>query len=131
MLLLIPIFITLFAGWMLWGWVVGEYKNVPWLRRWCGVLFIGCLAFLSFGAGGMTARIYTKQQMREEVGQLLHHIDWQLHHGNQDVVAEELKKARLEQADSTDFDVLRHLPKLSQDLEPETRIASDRYQQRM
>lgn len=131
MLLLFPISLTLFAGWMLWGWSIGEYRNAPWLRRWCGTLFVLSLAVLSFGAGGLTARILTKQQMRAEVTQLFQHIDWQLNHGNTEEVAGEFRKVRKQQADSSDFDVLRHLPKLNSQLEPETQIAADRYQQRL
>lgn len=122
-----PIFLTLFAGWMLWGWCVGETNKIPWMRHWCAPLFVVTSMLLSFGTGGFVARKITRQNARVEVGKVLTAIEQNLERGNSALVLQELQA--LDQSgnpDADEFELLSHLPKMSSQLnyEEQTQTAA-------
>lgn len=124
-IILPPIFMTLFAAWMLWGWFVGESRKIPWMRHWCATLFVLTTLLLSFGAGGFVARKITRQNARTEIAKVLAAIEQNLERGNTRLVLQELNA--LDQTgnpDASDFELLSHLPKMSSSLQYEDRIST-------
>lgn len=109
-MVLVPIFMTLFASWMLWGWCVGESRNLQWLRRWCAPPFVITVALISAGAGAVTTRVITRQTARQDVSALLTAIESRLHAGQPQVVLDQLKQLdRTEDPFADEFDVLQYI----------------------
>ncbi len=90
-MILVPIFFMLFASWMLWGWTVGESKNIKWLRRWCAPVFVVTVVIMSAGAGAYIGRAVTRNAMRENIINLLATIELRIRTGGADKVIAELQ----------------------------------------
>lgn len=120
-----PIFLSLFAGWMLWGWTVGESKNIKWMRVWCAPLFVVTIMLLSLGAGALVSRVMTRRKARADVTEVLACIQQQLEAGNADFVLKEIQATdQTGNPDASDFDLLKHLEKMTANLDPElSRVA--------
>ncbi|MEZ6122676.1 MAG: hypothetical protein R3C49_05805 [Planctomycetaceae bacterium] len=120
-MILIPIFLTLFAGWMLWGWVVGESKNIRWLRHWCAPIFVGTVVLMAVGAGALSTAVVINRQMTADVGRLLDTISEQIRDGHADEVVREIESVRaLDDPDAEPVNLLTQLPTITQHLRGET-----------
>lgn len=96
---------------MLWGWVVGETKNIKWLRVWCGPIFVITAMLISAGTGAVATRIIFKRETRRNVSELLFSIEANILHGEQDRVLSEIRATDYTgHPDADDFDLLKHLP---------------------
>ena len=123
-IILPPIFMTLFAGWMLWGWCVGESKKIPWMRHWCAPLFVITTMLLSFGTGGFVARKISRENARTEIRKVLTAIEQNLERGNTNLVLQELRELdQTDNPDASEFELLSHLPKMSSSLHYEDRVS--------
>ena len=74
MLILTAVFFLLLTGWMLWWWLVGESRNILWMRHWFAAFFVVMAALTCFGAGAMIAHRYDEARYRKliaEFSQLL------------------------------------------------------------
>ena len=117
--LLPPIFLSLFCAWMLWGWCVGESSNIKWMRQWCAPTFVVTALLLAFGAGAFLGRGLTRRAIRTEVTQIMSSIGHHLRNGDVEVVLEEIDATDMsDNPDASDFDMLRHLPAMRQQLSP-------------
>jgi hypothetical protein len=124
-MVLIPIFMILFAGWMLWGWCVGEARNIRWLIRWCAPTFVILVAIISAGAAAGVSRALTKQAARRDISRLLDAIDSQLAAGNLQHVQRQLdKRDPGDDPDADAFDLLEHLAEMSDQIE-QVQIAAE------
>lgn len=118
-MILIPIFLVLFACWMLWGWTVGESKNIKWLRHWCAPIFVMTVMLISAGAGAFITRGLVRNRAREDVANLLTAIEQKIRLGQgQDVVAEIQATDRTDDPDRDAFDLLDHVNLMNQNLSP-------------
>ncbi|MCP4787107.1 MAG: hypothetical protein GY903_32115 [Fuerstiella sp.] len=116
-MILIPIFFVLFAGWMLWGWTVGESKNIKWLRRWCAPVFVVTVAIMSAGAGAFIARAVTRNAVREDITNLLTTIELRIRTGGTDKVIAELQMLdRSDDPDADAFDALDDVAQMAENL---------------
>ncbi len=73
-LILTAVFFLLLTGWMLWWWLVGESRNILWMRHWFAAFFVVMAALTCFGAGAMIAHRYDEARYRKliaEFSQLL------------------------------------------------------------
>lgn len=113
LMLLIPVFMALIAAWALWGWVVGESRNIKWLRNWCAPIFVVTTVLITAGGGGLASRILTKKAIREDVAQMLEHVDALVQQGRSDVVRSEIQKLHEKQLDDNSVDILKELPNLN------------------
>ncbi|HIE98977.1 MAG TPA: hypothetical protein EYG03_06195 [Planctomycetes bacterium] len=111
-MILVPIFIVLFSSWMLWGWTVGESKNIKWLRRSCAPVFVVTVAIMSAGAGAYIARTVTRNAMREDITNLLTTIELRIRTGGTDKVIAELQA--LDHSDDPDADAFDALDDVAQ-----------------
>lgn len=122
-----PIFLTLFAGWMLWGWTVGESKNIKWMRIWCAPTFVITAILLSFGTGAFVSRMLIRRQTRADVAEVLSFIQQNLEAGNAELVLSEIRATdQTGNPDAPDFDLLKHLDRMKVNLSAsESKIASE------
>lgn len=127
MSILPPIFLSLFAGWMLWGWTVGESKNIKWMRIWCAPPFVVTTMLLSLGAGAMVSRTLIRRQARADVAAVLSSIRQNLEAGNTELVLSEIRATdQTGNPDGPDFDLLQHLGKMTDNLGPaNSKVASE------
>ncbi|MEQ9409423.1 MAG: hypothetical protein RIK87_16925 [Fuerstiella sp.] len=118
-MILIPIFLMLFAGWMLWGWTVGESKNIKWLRQWCAPAFVVTAVLIAGGAGAGISRAVTRQQVLNDVTQLLENIELRIRTGGADLVLSEIEATdHSDDPDRDAFDLLKHLAVMNEHLAP-------------
>lgn len=118
-MILIPVFLLLFACWMLWGWMVGESKNIKWLRHWCAPIFVVTVILISAGAGAVVARRLTEAKVRTDVTKLLQTIEHKLTAGQgQDVMLEIRATDRSDDPDRDAFDLLDHIAVMHDNLSP-------------
>lgn len=120
-MILIPIFLILFACWMLWGWTVGESKNVKWLRCWCGPIFVVTVMLISAGAGAFITRTIVRRKIENDVAELLETIEQKISADQgQQVVAEIQATDHADDPDKDAFDLLNHLTIMQENLTPRT-----------
>ena len=116
----LPFFVLLFAGWMLWGWTVGESKNIRWLRRTCAPAFVVTMVLIAGGAGAGVSRALTRKQVEADVTKLLETIELRIRTGGSDQVVSEIRS--LDHSDDPDgdtFDLLAHLSVMNDNLLPD------------
>ncbi len=74
MLILCAVFFLLLTSWMLWWWLVGESRDIRWMRNWFATFFVITAALTCFAAGAMIAHRYDEARYRKlvvEFSQLL------------------------------------------------------------
>ena len=74
MLILSVVFFLLLTSWMLWWWLVGESRDIRWMRHWFATFFVITVAIMCFAAGAMIAHRYDEARYRDmivEFSQLL------------------------------------------------------------
>lgn len=87
---LIPVFIILFAAWMLWGWLVSDVRDIRWMRKWCAILFVVTAVLISVAAGAGITMAVLKRQFRHDLHEFASALKKQVDAGNQQLVSEEL-----------------------------------------
>lgn len=74
MVILSAVFFLLLTSWVLWGWLVGESRDIRWMRNWFAAFFVVAAALTSFVAGAMIAHQFDEARYRKlvvEFSQLL------------------------------------------------------------
>ncbi len=74
-MILFGVFLTLFTAWMFWGWLVGESRDIRWMRNWCAGIFVMLAILICLGSGAWLSRQISESRHREavqRVTQLLH-----------------------------------------------------------
>lgn len=118
-MILIPIFLMLFSAWMLWGWSVGESKNIKWLRQWCAPAFVLTAVLIATGAGAAVSHILTRNKVRDDVAQLLENIELRIRTGGADRVVSEIRALdHSNDPDAEAFDLLNELSVVNENLGP-------------
>ena len=106
---------------MLWGWIVGESKNIKWLRKWCAPTFVVTAVLIAGGAGAGISRALTLKQVEGDVAQLLENIELRVRTGGSQRVVEEIRSIdHSEDPDAEAFDLLSHLAVMNENLSPKT-----------
>ncbi|MBC7964311.1 MAG: hypothetical protein H7Z17_00170 [Fuerstia sp.] len=67
MLILCAVFFLLLTSWMLWWWLVGESRDIRWMRNWFATFFVITAALGCFAAGAMIAHRYDEARYRKLV----------------------------------------------------------------
>ena len=60
----------LFAGWMFLGWIVGESRDIRWMKHWCAGIFVVSCVLICLGSGVWIAHRMTQSSYRTEFRQL-------------------------------------------------------------
>ena len=74
MLILSGVFFLLLTSWMLWWWLVGESRDIRWMRNWSATFFVVMAALMCLGAGALLTHRYDEARYRKlvvEFSQLL------------------------------------------------------------
>lgn len=126
-MIFVPLFILLFAAWMLWGWVVGETKNIKWLRRWCAPTFVVTVGLIAAGAGAGTSAVIVRKTLKSDFSNLLSVIEMRIRAGDAEEVAEQIRQTdRSGDPDADAFDLLKHVPVMTENLSQDpSRIAQN------
>ena len=72
--MLSAVFFLLLTSWMLWWWLVGESRDIRWMRNWFAGFFVVAAALICFVAGAIIAHQYDESRYRRlvvEFSQLL------------------------------------------------------------
>lgn len=72
---LLAAILILITSWMLWGWMVGESRDIRWMRNWCSGIFVVLCILVCFGGGAWISCRVTQASYRSELQQftrLLH-----------------------------------------------------------
>ena len=67
MFILSGVFFLLLTSWMLWWWLVGESRDIRWMRNWFSTFFVVMAAFMCFGAGAWITHCYDEARYRKLV----------------------------------------------------------------
>lgn len=81
---LIVVLILLFAGWMFWGWMVSEHRDIAWMKKWCSILFIITAMLISTGGGAVVTMVIIKRQHRSQFTRFATALESQLREGKSD-----------------------------------------------
>ena len=65
MLILSGVFFLLFTSWMLWWWLVGESRDIRWMRNISATFFVAAVALSCFGIGAMLTHQYDETRYRQ------------------------------------------------------------------
>lgn len=121
-IIFIPISLLLLAGWVLWGWVVGESRDIKWLRHWCAPIFVVLTIAFTAGTSTVVSRALTRRQVRGEVEELLDNIELRVRTGGATHVVRELQAVEADRdPEEESYDVLDHLSHLNERLAPSGR----------
>lgn len=74
-MILVAVFLTLFTAWMFWCWMVGESRDIRWMRNWCAGIFVVLAIVICLGSGAWTTHRISESRHRVAVrrlSQLLH-----------------------------------------------------------
>lgn len=121
-------FLTLFSAWALWGWAVGESRNIKGLRKTCGPIFVVTATLIVAGGTIMVTRASMRRQAEENVRELLTGIHDRLQNGQADLVQRQLQALINDDPDQDPKDLMASLPDASSVLfvqKPKTRIATE------
>lgn len=121
-------FLTLLSAWALWGWAVGESKNIKALRKTCGPLFVLTATTIVAGGTILVTRATVKQQAEHNVRELLTGIHDRLQNGEADLVRQQLQALIIVDPDEDPKDLMASLPAASSALvvdAPKVTVAAD------
>jgi hypothetical protein len=125
-MILIPVFLILFASWMLWGWVVGESKDIKWMRVWFAPIFVVTAVLIAAGAGAGIAVVMVRQRVTHDVAELLDTFQQAIEAGRAAEVAQEIRRTdRSDDPDRDAFDLLKHLSVMQSNLKQTQQVASE------
>ena len=119
-MIIVALLIILFTCWALWGWCVGEFHEIRWIRHWCGGLFVILIVLLSAGSGFLAARVIERSSSRRHTFEVLQVIADRIDAGDHQLVTRELRALdRRGDPDEDAFDLLDELPQLVVNLQRE------------
>jgi len=85
-LILSGVFFLLLTSWMLWWWLIGEARDIRWMRNWFATFFVVAAAFCCFGAGVVITHRYDEARYRKLVSEFSRLLEQRLeNHRDQDV----------------------------------------------
>ena len=66
---LLAVFLLLFTAWMFLGWMIGESRDIRWMRNWCAGIFVVMVILICLGGGAVFARRSTQASCRASLEQ--------------------------------------------------------------
>ncbi len=66
---LLAVFLLLFTAWMFLGWMIGESRDIRWMRNWCAGIFVVMAILMCLGGGAVFARRATQASCRASLEQ--------------------------------------------------------------
>lgn len=90
MMILAAVFLVLLTGWMLLGWMVGESRDVRWMRQSCAVIFVTMLSLMCLGGGVVFTQHSLESNHRRSVRKFALLLRDRIHQGRIDDVRDAL-----------------------------------------
>lgn len=66
---LFAVFLLLFTAWMFLGWMIGESRDIRWMKNWCAGIFVITAILICLGGGAFFARRATQASCRASLEQ--------------------------------------------------------------
>ena len=116
-MIVVALLLILLTCWSLWGWSVGEFHNVRWIRHWCGGLFVILIVVISAASGFLVAQIMERSSARHNTFEVLQLIADRIDAGDHQLVSRELRALdHRGDPDHDAYDLLDELPQLVTEL---------------
>ena len=90
-MLLFAVFLILLAAWMFWGWLVGESRDIRWMRNWCAGVFVVLAILICLGSGALLANRQAEERHRASVQRVIHLLHARMNEGRIDDVKDALR----------------------------------------
>lgn len=121
--ILFAVFFLLFAAWMLLGWMIGESRDIRWMRNWCAGIFVITALVSCLAGGALLARRMTQTACRSSVQEFARLLHERAEQGRMEDVRDAIQHLA-EQPDewsSHSPDILRRVDELTMALEKTAR----------
>ena len=121
--ILFAVFFVLFAAWMLLGWMIGESRDIGWMRNWCAGIFVITALVSCLAGGALMARRLTQATCRSSVQEFARLLNERAEQGRMEDVRDAIQHLA-EQPDewsSHSPDILRRIDELTVALEKTAR----------
>jgi hypothetical protein len=122
-MILFAVFLTLATAWIFWGWMVGESREIRWMKRWCATIFVSLAILICLGAGAGISRRMTKTQHSDSVRRLTQLLHERMKEGRTDDVRDALQHLAEDPAEGSSHspDVLTRLSDVTEALQKTVR----------
>lgn len=124
-MIVIALLVLLFTCWCLWGWFVGESRNIRWIRHWCGGMFVVMVTLIASAGGFLVGRGLERSTARDNAFEALQVIGDRLEAGDRQHVITAIRALdHRGDPDADAYDVLDELPQLVEKLQDTSNSAS-------
>ena len=122
-MLLFAVFLILLTSWMLWGWMVGESRDIRWMRNWCAGIFVVLCTLICLTGGALISRQITQSACRANVEHLTRLLNERMKEGRTDDVQDAIQHiAEIPDESSTSSrDVLQRMAEVTNALQNTSR----------
>ncbi len=90
-MILLAVFLTLLTAWMLWGWLVGESRDIRWMRNWCSGIFVVLAVMVCLGSAAWISHRITEAGHRDSLRRLTKLLHARINEGRTDDVKDALQ----------------------------------------
>jgi len=119
-MVVVALLLILLTCWSLWGWCVGEFHNIHWIRHWFGGLFVIMIVVMSAGSGFLVARVMERSSARRNTFEVLQLIADRIDTGDHQLVTRKIRALdHRGDPDQDAYDLLDELPQLVAELRGE------------
>jgi hypothetical protein len=122
-MLLFAVFLILFTSWMLWGWMVGESRDIRWMRNWCAGIFVVLCTLICLAGGAAVSHQITKSACRSQVEQFTKLLNERMKEGRTDDVRDALQHIAEQPDERSTYsqDVVQRMSEVTEALQKTTR----------
>ena len=121
--ILFAVFFLLFAAWMFLGWMIGESRDIRWMRNWCAGIFVVVALVSCLAGGALMARRMTQASCRASVQEFSKLLNERAKQGRMEDVRDAIQHLAEQPDDwsSHSPDILARMTELTQALEKTAR----------
>lgn len=118
-IILIAVFLVLFTAWMLLGWMVGESRDIRWMRNWCAGIFVVMAILLCLGGGAWISRKMTQTAYRSSIQKFSRLLNERAGEGRMEDVRDAIQHLAEEPDEwsTHNADILRRIEEVTEALE--------------
>lgn len=132
---LLAVFLLLFTAWMFLGWMIGESRDIRWMRNWCAGIFVVMAILICLGGGAVFARRSTQASCRASLEQFARLLEERAEEGRIQDVRDAISHLanRPDEWSSHSPDILSRINEVTQALEKTSlnRVATKAFGQKV
>ena len=123
-MILFAVFLTLFTAWMFWGWLVGESRDIRWMRNWCAGTFVVLAIMICLSSGAWLSHRLTEARHRDSVQRLTQQLHHRMNAGRIDDVKDALQHLAEDPGEWSTHsgDILTRMDEVTQALQQTARV---------